>query len=151
MPTVRDIMTSNTVTISPASPIHVAVDLLLEKRISGLPVVDEAGRLVGILTEFALLAIAYDDRVSGDTVAQHMTTDVLTVNADDPENDSRVADSAESGFFEGQGELILLGEDGKGKLVVRIAAPSSYLLRKQLIPVIRLFLGDHAMPKVWNL
>ena len=55
MPTVRDIMTSNTVTISPASPIHVAVDLLLEKRISGLPVVDEAGRLVGILTEFALL------------------------------------------------------------------------------------------------
>ncbi|MCA9237650.1 MAG: CBS domain-containing protein [Planctomycetales bacterium] len=90
MPTVRDIMTSNTVTISPASPIHVAVDLLLEKRISGLPVVDEAGRLVGILTEFALLAIAYDDRVSGDTVAQHMTTDVLTVNADDPV--SKVAD-----------------------------------------------------------
>ncbi|MCB0768615.1 MAG: excinuclease ABC subunit A, partial [Flavobacteriales bacterium] len=44
-----------------------------------------------------------------------LVMDRLTVNADDPENDSRVADSAESGFFEGQGELILLGEDGKGK------------------------------------
>jgi len=44
-----------------------------------------------------------------------LVMDRLTVSTDDPENDSRVADSAESGFFEGQGELILLGEDGKGK------------------------------------
>ena len=50
-----------------------------------------------------------------------------------------------------EGGASRIGEDGKSKLVVRIAAPSSYLLRKQLIPVIRLFLGDHAMPKVWNL
>ncbi|MEZ4789264.1 MAG: excinuclease ABC subunit UvrA [Flavobacteriales bacterium] len=44
-----------------------------------------------------------------------LVMDRLTVNPGDAENDSRVADSAESGFFEGQGELILLGEDGKGK------------------------------------
>ncbi len=47
-----------------------------------------------------------------------LVMDRLTVTrptADDAENDSRAADSAESGFFEGQGELILLGEDGKGK------------------------------------
>ncbi|MAT69752.1 MAG: CBS domain-containing protein [Planctomycetaceae bacterium] len=90
MPTVRDIMATEIVTIGPGAPIHQAVDILLDKRISGLPVVDEAGRLVGILTEFALLAIAYDERVSGDTVAQHMTTDVLTVDVDDPI--SKVAD-----------------------------------------------------------
>lgn len=90
MPTVREIMNSQIVTIGPGAPIHQAVDLLLDKRISGLPVVDEADRLVGILTEFALLAIAYDDRVSGDKVAQHMTTDVLTVDIDDPV--SKVAD-----------------------------------------------------------
>ncbi|MEZ4788438.1 MAG: excinuclease ABC subunit UvrA [Flavobacteriales bacterium] len=42
-----------------------------------------------------------------------LVVDRLTATADDPENDSRVADSAESAFFEGQGELILLGEDGR--------------------------------------
>ena len=49
-----------------------------------MPVVDAVGRLVGIVTEFALLAIAYDHKVSSETVAEHMTTDVLTINADDP-------------------------------------------------------------------
>ena len=43
-----------------------------------------------------------------------LVMDRLTVHPADQENDSRVADSAESGFFEGQGELILLGEDKKG-------------------------------------
>ncbi len=44
-----------------------------------------------------------------------LVMDRLTVTKGDQENDSRVADSAESGFFEGLGELILLGEDAKGK------------------------------------
>lgn len=44
-----------------------------------------------------------------------LVMDRLTVTPGDQENDSRAADSAESGFFEGQGELILLGEDSKGK------------------------------------
>jgi CBS domain-containing protein len=39
---------------------------------------------VGIISEFALLATAYDATTACDTVGQHMTTDVLTVNADDP-------------------------------------------------------------------
>ncbi|HQW05615.1 MAG: excinuclease ABC subunit UvrA [Flavobacteriales bacterium] len=44
-----------------------------------------------------------------------LVLDRLTVTTGDSENDSRAADSAETGFFEGQGELILLGVDGKGK------------------------------------
>jgi len=44
-----------------------------------------------------------------------LVMDRLTVTPGDTENDSRAADSAETGFFEGQGELILLGEDKKGK------------------------------------
>ena len=42
MPTVRDIMATEIVTIGPGAPIHQAVDILLDKRISGLPVVDGA-------------------------------------------------------------------------------------------------------------
>ena len=90
MLTAREIMTEDIVTISPDASIKDAIDLLLLQGISGLPVTDNEGHLVGVITEFALLAIAYDDKVQCDTVAQHMTTNVLTVDADEPVN--KVAD-----------------------------------------------------------
>lgn len=84
MLTARDIMTEDVVSIRPTATVEEAIDLLLMQRISGLPVVDDRDRLVGIVTEFALLAIAYDPGIVHDTVAQHMTTDVLSVDADEP-------------------------------------------------------------------
>jgi CBS domain-containing protein len=84
MLTARDIMTEGVITVRPTSTIQDAIETLLSERISGLPVIDDHGRLVGIVTEFALLAVAYDERVLNDTVAQHMTTDLLTVDVADP-------------------------------------------------------------------
>lgn len=84
MLTARDIMTADVVVISQKYSVRAAIELLISEQISGLPVVDENERLVGIVTEFALLATAYDDSVCSDAVAQHMTTDVLTVDANDP-------------------------------------------------------------------
>jgi tRNA nucleotidyltransferase (CCA-adding enzyme) len=83
MLTARDIMTEGVITIRPSCTIQEAVEFLLAEQISGLPVVDDRGRLVGIVTEFALLAVAYDENVMHDSVAQHMTTDLLTVEASD--------------------------------------------------------------------
>lgn len=48
---VKKIMTPNPITISPNHTIGDAARLMLENRIGGLPVVDEAGKLVGIITE----------------------------------------------------------------------------------------------------
>lgn len=90
MLTARSIMTDNLLTISPESSIQEAIETLLSHGISGLPVTDESGHLVGIVTEFAMLAIAYDQKVLEDSIAQHMTTDVLTVETNDPIN--KVAD-----------------------------------------------------------
>jgi CBS-domain-containing membrane protein len=84
MLTARDIMTEHVVTIRPTSSVRSAIERLLAEQISGLPVVDENQRLVGIVTEFALLATAYDANVTKDAVAKHMTADVLTVDVDDP-------------------------------------------------------------------
>lgn len=84
MLTARDIMTEDIVTISPEARIKEAIELLLLQRISGLPVCDEDGHLVGVITEFALLAITYDHKIQCDTVAQHMTASVLSVDIDDP-------------------------------------------------------------------
>lgn len=87
---VSDIMTRKAVTIGPHATIGEATELLVDRGVSGLPVVDDAGTLIGILTEFALLALAYDQNVAGELVSQHMTREVLTVDASDPV--SKVAD-----------------------------------------------------------
>ena len=84
MLTARDIMTERVVTIRPTASVRSAIERLLSEQISGLPVVDENDRLIGIVTEFALLATAYDANVTKDQVGKHMTTDVLTVDIDDP-------------------------------------------------------------------
>ena len=86
MLTARAVMTEDIVTISPEASIKEAIELLLMQGISGLPVCDGDDRLVGVITEYALLAIAYDRKIQCDTVAQHMTTDILSVDIDDPIN-----------------------------------------------------------------
>jgi CBS domain-containing protein len=86
----RAIMTENVVTISPEASIQEAIETLLKQEFSGLPVLDRQGNLVGIVTEFALLGLVYDDRIRSDAVSKHMTTELLTVDADDPV--SKVAD-----------------------------------------------------------
>ncbi|WP_315874724.1 CBS domain-containing protein [Thermocoleostomius sinensis] len=54
---VQDVMTPNPVTIAPEAPISQAADLMLEKRVNRLPVVDAAGVLVGIITRDDLLHV----------------------------------------------------------------------------------------------
>lgn len=50
-----DVMTRHVISIKPDSSIMEAAQLLLQNRISGLPVLDQAGKLVGIVTEGDLL------------------------------------------------------------------------------------------------
>ena len=90
MLTADQIMTSDITTIRPDASIQEAIELLLQRGISGLPVTDDEGHLVGVITEFALLAIAYDHDVPNHTVQEYMTTDVVTVDASEPVD--RVAD-----------------------------------------------------------
>ncbi len=55
MLTVREIMSTNPITVSPEMEIAKAASLLLEKRINGAPVVDASGRLVGIVCQSDLI------------------------------------------------------------------------------------------------
>ena len=52
MPSVlaKDLMTSPAITINPEATIKEAVQLMLDKRVHGLPVLDTANRLIGIIT-----------------------------------------------------------------------------------------------------
>lgn len=105
---VKDIMSKEVITFSPDTEIAYAANLLLEKRINGAPVVNEAGALVGILCQSDLVtqqkslplpsiftflegfiritSIKQLDRdvqkIAAITVAQAMTPDPFTVRSD---------------------------------------------------------------------
>ena len=53
--TIEEVMTRDVITVSPAMPIHQAARLMVEHGVSGLPVVDDGGRLVGIISEGDLI------------------------------------------------------------------------------------------------
>ncbi len=53
--TVADVMTPNPSVVQPETPLKEAIKLLAEKKFSGLPVVNEEGKLVGVLSEADLM------------------------------------------------------------------------------------------------
>lgn len=49
--TVAEIMTTDPVTVSPKTSLQEAIQILADRDISGLPVVDDEGQLVGVISE----------------------------------------------------------------------------------------------------
>ncbi|WP_373503687.1 CBS domain-containing protein [Aestuariivirga sp.] len=83
-PRIRDYMASKVVTLSPDMEILRAMELLLEMKFSGAPVVDESGRLVGVLSKKdclkAALNASYHQQWGGN-VADYMSMSVETLDA----------------------------------------------------------------------
>lgn len=52
---VCDLMTSGVHTVRPTDPLSAVVDLMLERRIRHVPVVDDRGRSIGLITQRDLL------------------------------------------------------------------------------------------------
>jgi len=75
----QDIMTRTLITLRPDMSMANAIKALLQKRISGAPVVNERGKLVGMLSELDCLQILavdeYNEEMYNDTqtVAEFMT------------------------------------------------------------------------------
>lgn len=83
-PKVSDCMARDLITLAPGMEINRALHILLDRRISGAPVVDAGGALVGVLSKkdclrAALNACYYQDW--GDSVADYMSRDVKTLDA----------------------------------------------------------------------
>ncbi len=57
IPTARDVMTRSLVTLRPETPFLDAISILLTKDISGAPVVDADGTLLGVLSEMDCLRV----------------------------------------------------------------------------------------------
>lgn len=104
-----DIMTREVSTIRADTPLTAVAEMLIERRISGVPVVDAEGRLVGIISEADLmwsveegehrrswwatllagrpLAAADYIKTHGTRAADVMTTEVITIEEDTPLDD----------------------------------------------------------------
>ena len=52
---VAEVMTREPITVKAETPLREAIKILAEKGISGLPVVDDAGHLIGIISETDLM------------------------------------------------------------------------------------------------
>ncbi len=84
IPTVDDYMARVLYTFSPADDIHTAVETLLNERISGAPVVDENGKLVGVLSKKDCLKVVYAASYHqdwGGRVDEYMSKDVHTIES----------------------------------------------------------------------
>jgi CBS domain-containing protein len=56
--TVRDIMRPDPMTVTPETTTVEAIRLMRDNRLSCLPVIDDAGKLVGLVTEYDLVVVA---------------------------------------------------------------------------------------------
>lgn len=54
---VEDVMTTDVATVRPATPIIDIVRVILDRRLSGLPVIDDRDRVVGVISEADLMLI----------------------------------------------------------------------------------------------
>lgn len=84
-PTIADYMATELIALDPGMEINHAMKLLLDGRISGAPVVDDKGRLVGVLSKKDCLKAALNSSYYqewGGTVADYMAREVETLEAD---------------------------------------------------------------------
>ncbi len=82
MKTIRDVMRPDPMKIRPDANLRGALELLIENQISGLPVVDEAGRLVGVLSEKDLLKLFYE--LDTHSVESLMSRDPVSIPVEGP-------------------------------------------------------------------
>ncbi len=82
---VRDYMSGNVITFTPDMEILEAVHILVTNRISGAPVLDLRGNLIGMLSERDCIKVALNAAYHnewGGRVEEFMSREVKTVDAD---------------------------------------------------------------------
>jgi len=131
---VADVMTANPITATPEMPLTEVIQILAERRITGLPVVDQTGKLVGVISETDLMwqesgvtppayimlldSVIYLEnparyerdlhKALGQTVGEVMTRDPLTITPDQP-----LRDAARLMHESNVQRLPVLDQDGK--------------------------------------
>jgi len=133
---ISDIMTHNVLTLNQDTPIEDAASLMVTYKIGGVPVVDDSGKVVGVITETDIFR-AFVEMLGGGEHGLRLTVQV-------PTGSGTLAKLA--GKITEQGGLILsVGSmdreaDGARELVVKVKG----VTKDKLIPALE-SIGDHVV------
>jgi len=84
MVTAQEIMTREVQTVTPETPVSIAIRILAIRKISGLPVVDENKNLKGVISEKDLLQVLIEKGdIKDSTVSEFMTHEVKSFSPED--------------------------------------------------------------------
>ena len=79
---VKNIMTDSPVVVRPETTIDEAIEILLDRRVSGLPVVDGQGSLLGVISEVDIIDLVYKADIEGSIVGDYMTRETQFLDAE---------------------------------------------------------------------
>ncbi len=155
---VVDVMTTEVMTVAPEATLKEAARLMVKARVSGLPVVDPDGKLVGIITEAdflarevererprrhglldALFGGAQHSLAEAETVAEAMTEGVVTIGPDSTLAEAArvmaTRDVKRLPVVDGRG--LLIGVVSRGDVVAAFTRPDDVIEDEILEDVIR--------------
>ncbi len=104
---VTDIMTRRVVCLRPETPVAQLADLFIERDIGGAPVLDENGRILGIVSKSELLRSCFETPRANQVVDDIMTAIVFRL----PE-DATVAQAARLMAYEGVARIVIVSPEG---------------------------------------
>ena len=104
---VSEIMTRNLITTTPKAKLKDVAKIFYEKRIRAIPVVDDDGRVIGIITTSEIAKAFYEGKLNA-LVTDYMRREVYVINS---END--VFDAIRLMTLHGIGRLIVVDSTGK--------------------------------------
>ncbi len=126
---VKDVMSKELITIGPKDTIEESAMIMMQKKIGGLPVVDESGALIGILTEDDVFRALVE--VTGVNLKK---TRVSLLVADEPGTIQQVADICRKGG----GKVISILTSytkvppGMREVIIRVDCPDMSSLKHDL-------------------
>jgi len=80
----KDLMTVDVITTKPDILVTSAIKVLINNHISGMPVVDDAGNLLGIITEHDIVNIMISGQAADTKMSDVMSRNVDTYDPDTP-------------------------------------------------------------------
>ncbi|MHC4240009.1 MAG: CBS domain-containing protein [Planctomycetota bacterium] len=125
IPTPKDIMTKDVVSVKTDTPIYEALELMAERDVSGLPVVEHDMTLIGVLSEKDVLSLLYNQQEDEHekTVSEFMTQPALYF--DENENLLDICDFLKKNVF----RRVPITSEGRLVGIISIRDVISFILR----------------------
>jgi predicted transcriptional regulator len=77
---IRELMSASPVTAAPDWTVGKVIGLMIERDVSTLLIVDQQGRMVGLVSESSLLAPAFDPQLRAHPISLHMQRQFASVD-----------------------------------------------------------------------